>query len=310
MGYTHYWNKKEVDENEYTAAIKDIAKIVNSKKNILADGTGDKGTKPTTTGEISFNGIDDKSHETFFLPKTAAEMKSFDFCKTARKPYDIVVTACLCRLGEVKGISVSSDGSASDWTAGVALASKVLGRKVSIPSLNEEEEEVELPPLAKKTTPSEQLWKKDAELKNKGSHLKLVKSYAEKIATHYATNPRSFLKKVTAKKDYEDFEAFSKVVGIISDESTLKKIGAPVGISSFDGDRWSAESESAKALSAFVKKNPKYHVVTQMDPIDHDDGSMTFLYYNAMHGVNRLSYYLADGNKDTSLNCADSMSRD
>lgn len=308
MGYTHYWNKKEVDENEYTAAIKDIAKIVNSKKNILADGTGDKGTKPTTTGEISFNGIDDKSYETFFLPKTAAEMKSFDFCKTARKPYDIVVTACLCRLGEVKGISVSSDGNASDWTAGVELASKVLGRKVSIPALDEEEE-VELPPLAKKTTPSEQLWKKDAELKNKGSHLKLVKSYAEKIATHYATNPRSFLKKVTAKK-YDDFEAFSKDVGIISDESTLKKIGAPVNLKSFDGDRWSAESESAKALSEFVKNNPKYHVVTELDPEDEDDGSMKFIYDNSMRVVNRLSYFLADGNKDESLHCTEIESRD
>jgi len=237
MGYTHYWDKKsEVDENEYKAALKDIAKIVNSKKNILADGNGDKGTKPTTAGEISFNGIDANSHETFFLPKTAGEMKSFDFCKTARKPYDVVVTACLCRLGEVKGISVSSDGSPSEWKEGVELAAKVLGRKVSIPLKNEEEEEEEAAPApkAKRTTPSDKLWKKDGltdkigkdkqlqgllGLKNKGSHLKLVKSYAEKIAAHYATNPRSFLKKVTAKKDYEDFEAFSKDVGIISDES-------------------------------------------------------------------------------------------
>ena len=38
----------------------------------------------------------------------------WDFCKTARKPYDIVVTACLAVLGE-HGLAITSDGDEQDW---------------------------------------------------------------------------------------------------------------------------------------------------------------------------------------------------
>ena len=57
------------------------------------------------------------------------------FCKTAYKPYDIVVTACLVilqyRLGDA--IQVSSDGGAVDWVAGVNLARSVIRCKVPNP---------------------------------------------------------------------------------------------------------------------------------------------------------------------------------
>lgn len=92
---------------------------------------GDAGTKPEITPDIAFNGIEDKSHESFVLP--ASGLGDFEFCKTAQKPYDEVVVAALARLAEVSGIKVSSDGNAADWEDGVKLASKVLGRKVSNP---------------------------------------------------------------------------------------------------------------------------------------------------------------------------------
>lgn len=41
---------------------------------------------------IRFNGVEDDGHETFYLPK---KKRSFNFCKTARKPYDIAVAMVL-----------------------------------------------------------------------------------------------------------------------------------------------------------------------------------------------------------------------
>jgi hypothetical protein len=138
IGYTHYWKKTgKVDEKEYAGALLDIAKIVKSQEKLLANGVGEEGTKPNYTNGISFNGIrqfdEDNAHETFSIPKTASSLQEFDFCKTAQKPYDVVVTAVLTRLAEVKGIKVSSDGNPGDWNEGVQLASKVLKRKLKNP---------------------------------------------------------------------------------------------------------------------------------------------------------------------------------
>jgi len=133
VGYSHYWSKTgEVDNKKYAAALKDIAKIVKASHVKLANGAGEEGTKPELTNGIAFNGVGDDSHETFSLPKSAQSIQH-EFCKTASKPYDILVVAALARLAEVPGIIVKSDGDTSDWQAGVALASKILGRKVANP---------------------------------------------------------------------------------------------------------------------------------------------------------------------------------
>jgi hypothetical protein len=75
----------------------------------------------------------DASHETFAIPLRVSHLQDFDFCKTARKPYDVVVTGVLCILAEA-GLDVSSDGEAEDWEAGRAWAQGVLGRPVKIPA--------------------------------------------------------------------------------------------------------------------------------------------------------------------------------
>jgi hypothetical protein len=55
----------------------------------LGDSNGEIGTKPVfNSRHIMFNGIGDDSHETAVVYKGAVE---FEFCKTARKPYDSVV---------------------------------------------------------------------------------------------------------------------------------------------------------------------------------------------------------------------------
>jgi hypothetical protein len=49
-------------------------------------------------------------------------------------------------------------------------------------------------------------------------------------------------------------------------------------------------------LQAFCKAHPEYHIVTAADG---DDGNL--LYLNTVAYVNRIGYYLADGDKDETL---------
>lgn len=150
MGYTHYWRYKPSKIGGWEARIEDCDKIVEAAKvkfELDLEGSDDK--------QLWLNGPNDArdlNHETFGVPRTLAGIKArvaddkkgypqdasmhgFDFCKTARKPYDTVVTACLCVLAE-SGLSVSSDGDTRDWEAGRALAQDVLGRSVANPIAN------------------------------------------------------------------------------------------------------------------------------------------------------------------------------
>ena len=149
MGYTHYnyrprknagsaymygklaLDAKAICEHAYTIGIK------------LGDWSGENGTSPQfTEGEFSLNGIDDMSHETFTwkaLPTQVEwrkdEPEIFDFCKTAMKPYDAVVTAILIRAKEIYGscVSISSDGDWSEWQDGRNLYEAVFGQVAECP---------------------------------------------------------------------------------------------------------------------------------------------------------------------------------
>jgi len=56
---------------------------------------------------IHINGIGDNSHETFVINRLGNK----DFCKTAKKPYDIVVSFLLAIFSmKIKHFAVSSDG--------------------------------------------------------------------------------------------------------------------------------------------------------------------------------------------------------
>lgn len=138
MGYTHYWKvKPKASKTKYTAALKDIKAIVESNETwvLLADLDGNAGTTPELKNGIAFNGIGENSHESFILPKDVTDFQDCEFCKTAQKPYDVVVTACLAvlafHLG--KGIEVSSDGDKSDWLAGIGLACSILNKVIPNP---------------------------------------------------------------------------------------------------------------------------------------------------------------------------------
>jgi hypothetical protein len=139
MGYTHYYNTKNAtDAESYRRGVNDACKIVRASPVPLADGMGDPGTLPETRGALSFNGVGDDSHETLHLAENPTT--GFNFCKTARKPYDVVVVAVLATMKDTMGdgFAVSSDGDQSDWEAGCKLASEVLGREIKVPSLEDE----------------------------------------------------------------------------------------------------------------------------------------------------------------------------
>lgn len=117
----------------------DTRKILSSNKATLAGGSGDRNTFPTVSKKlISFNGIEDASHETCWFPKKielnpwqSAHSKDlvFSCCKTAHKPYDKVVVAFHIIVKHYLGdqVEISSDGDDSAWDEGRFLAQSVLG---------------------------------------------------------------------------------------------------------------------------------------------------------------------------------------
>lgn len=133
MGYTHYWNFKSPTEN-YTEqkkkALMEIEVLLERlPKNSNTAGAyyeseplkikgGDGDTKfELHEKDIWLNG-DAKlgmDHETFYV-NLSTPGTEFDFCKTARKPYDFVVCTLLMSLANhLEGFEFSSDGDHDDW---------------------------------------------------------------------------------------------------------------------------------------------------------------------------------------------------
>lgn len=110
MGYTHYLrNKRAFTDAEWKALTEDVKKLIANCGVPIGNGHGDAGSSPVFNNRhIMFNGIGDDSHETALVKKDAS---SFEFCKTARKPYDKVVVEFykLIRKYDPKVI-LSSDG--------------------------------------------------------------------------------------------------------------------------------------------------------------------------------------------------------
>jgi hypothetical protein len=102
MGYTHYWES-------YAMTIPDEAVTVIKAllAKAYADGVvqleyDDPRPPVVTAEEIRFNGVGENGHETFHF-NVHDELRSwdgtpFDFCKTARKPYDALVMRVLIVL--------------------------------------------------------------------------------------------------------------------------------------------------------------------------------------------------------------------
>ena len=98
----------------------------NEAKSLLAYESDSISQLPHVSNQmVHFNGKGGDGHETFLFKrdniskpwKDTKSGKVFNFCKTARKSYDVAVTACLVLAKHHFGddVNVSSDGEFEDW---------------------------------------------------------------------------------------------------------------------------------------------------------------------------------------------------
>jgi len=90
-GYTHYYSwHKTPDAAALKACVAEMNRVIEVRKDILVGAEGE-GAVDVESERVEFNGHGENSHEPFLFPGE----EQFNFCKTAGKPYDEVVTACL-----------------------------------------------------------------------------------------------------------------------------------------------------------------------------------------------------------------------
>ena len=115
MGYTHNWTPKNVSNSKFG----EFAEKCETLKDKLPDdikircGMGER--EPVfNSNEVWFNGDgeNDLAHETLLLEPQSTK---WSFCKTARKPYDLLVCGCLLLAHFMLDYEIASDGDISDW---------------------------------------------------------------------------------------------------------------------------------------------------------------------------------------------------
>ena len=119
MGYTHYYQlHRELTPVEMRAFSRSAVKIREMAWDIALDGE-------YQDEFFILNGVGAGSHEDFYFSRTNL---SWNFCKTAQKPYDEVVTALLilARYLFPQDFTVKSDGSWLDWEKGRELFTKAI----------------------------------------------------------------------------------------------------------------------------------------------------------------------------------------
>jgi hypothetical protein len=123
VGYTHYWTiKQEITPaqfKEWTEGVKVIVETAIEAGIPLGNGLGFDAPNIDET-LVALNGVGAGGHETFGI---RLGDEGFDFCKTAEKPYDAVVTASLIHAKKIFGdaIEIKSDGNWDDWDSGKVL---------------------------------------------------------------------------------------------------------------------------------------------------------------------------------------------
>jgi hypothetical protein len=116
MGYTQYWTlENAIEQSNWDKFLEGARQIV-----ATAIDAGIKIEDNSTDSTIYINGVGALAHEDFVI---SSEDVGFNFCKTAEKPYDAVVTALLIHLKRSlgNGVTVTSDGDWNDWTGGRLL---------------------------------------------------------------------------------------------------------------------------------------------------------------------------------------------
>lgn len=154
MGYTHYVTRpvKNAGSASFYGKLaldaKKLCDYANANGIRIRNGAGE-GEPEFTEFYFSINGDAshyvegrDLAHETLYWagvpthPKhREGESNYFNFCKTAMKPYDAVVTAILIRAKVIYGscVRISSDGDWHEWQAGRDLYETVFGETAECP---------------------------------------------------------------------------------------------------------------------------------------------------------------------------------
>jgi len=115
MGYTHFFRNKTGSKG-YIKALSIVRKVLKKHKDIIQYEYNDTRAASCTKEMIRFNGIGDNGHETFWFENGQFD---FEFCKTNRKEYDIVVCSVLLVLAHfMPDLVVSSDGFNGEITNG------------------------------------------------------------------------------------------------------------------------------------------------------------------------------------------------
>ncbi len=140
VGYTHYYSKVGTSPDDslrfemFSNGARRIIEYAIANEGIqIADGMGEQlGQWQCTNETVWFNGYGPDSHETF---NWSIDSSGFEFTKTARKPYDAVVTACLIHLKDIYGdlVNIGSDGNWSEWQDGARLYRNATGLTASAP---------------------------------------------------------------------------------------------------------------------------------------------------------------------------------
>jgi hypothetical protein len=144
-GYTQYfnWHSKPSDA-AVRECIAEMRLVVEARRSMLA-GPESEGAPELNATSLAIDGIGEDGHEPFLFPGTiehtppiAGVPLGFNFCKTAGKPYDAVVTACLLVARDhfpASVLAIGSDGAwvDGDWKDGAELYTAVLHRPANNP---------------------------------------------------------------------------------------------------------------------------------------------------------------------------------
>jgi hypothetical protein len=152
MGYTHYWkfepNKVQNTEQlrkkfkKASQQIKKFAEWLPNKGIEIRGGLGE-GKPIFNETEVWFNGnqAEGLDHETFGMHWSRPNLLGnwSDFCKTARKPYDLLVCFALLTFAHIfpkEVFDFSSDGTMEDteWQHAVEYYETFTGKTAKVPT--------------------------------------------------------------------------------------------------------------------------------------------------------------------------------
>ena len=103
MGYTHYFQQiEELPKDKWNSFIKEVKTTLDNGQTTIKFDYNSNKPPQIDEEEVRFNGIGNNGHETFYLSRVQFprynridKTKYFNFCKTARKPYDKYVVKVL-----------------------------------------------------------------------------------------------------------------------------------------------------------------------------------------------------------------------